>query len=145
MPSHTNTFRVASAALAATVAVLLAGCGSGDSSSDATSAAASPSATGALPSATESPIGGDVLPPVMIDSGATSAEAKVGDTLVFNVPDPVNTKISSTDTSVLELQQGYTDGSATFNPSATAIANGTAVVTVTEPGKAPYEVSITIS
>lgn len=137
MAVHRGTVRIASVALAATAAVLLAGCSSDNSSSDTTS----PSTSAA---STESPIGGDVLPPVIVDEGATSATAKVGDTIVFSVVDPENTTISTDNPTVLELTQGYSDGSATFNPGAKAIAAGTAVVTVEIPGTAPYEVSVTV-
>lgn len=142
MATIRNSRSLALVAATGTAGLLLfAGCGS-DSSSDETSHSAA--ATSASAAASESPIGGSVLPPVIIPEGATSATAKVGNTLVFTVDDPVNTKISTPDTSILELTQGYSDGSATFNPGAKALAAGTAVVTVEEPDEETYEVSITI-
>lgn len=130
------------AAAAGALGLLLAGCGSDSASDEASPSPTSSAQTSPAPS--DSPIGGSVLPPVIIPDGATSATAKVGDTLVFNVKDPVNTKISTTDTSILELTQGYSDGSAVFNPGAKALAAGNAIVTVAEPDETTYEVSITI-
>ena len=142
MATIRNSRSLALVAATGTAGLLLfAGCGS-DSSSDEASPSAT--ATSASAAASESPIGGSVLPPVIIPEDATSATAKVGNTLVFTVDDPVNTKISTSDTSILELTQGYSDGSATFNPGAKALAAGTAVVTVEEPDEETYEVSITI-
>ncbi len=142
MATIRNSRSLALVAATGTAGLLLfAGCGSDSSSDEATPSA---TATSASAAASESPIGGSVLPPVIIPEDATSATAKVGDTLVFTVDDPVNTKISTSDTSILELTQGYSDGSATFNPGAKALAAGTAVVTVEEPDEETYEVSITI-
>lgn len=142
MATIRNSRSLALVAATGTAGLLLfAGCGSDSSGDEATPSAAATSASAA---ASESPIGGSVLPPVIIPEDATSATAKVGDTLVFTVDDPVNTKISTSDTSILELTQGYSDGSATFNPGAKALAAGTAVVTVEEPDEETYEVSITI-
>ena len=124
-------------------AIALAACGSSGSSDESSSPAASSSATSSA-SASESAIGGDVLPPVIIPDDATTGTAKVGDTVVFNVEDPVNTKIATTDTTLLEITQGYTDGSATFNPGAKALAAGTATVTVTEPDEPVRTVTVTI-
>lgn len=107
------------------------------SSSNNASASATPSSASSASTS--------VLPPVIVADGATTATAKVGDTVVFNVADPVGTKIATTDTSVLEITQGYTDGSATFNPGGTALQTGTATVTVTEPGKPVRTVVVTIA
>lgn len=120
-------------------AIALAACGSSGTSEESSAPAESASA-----SASESPMGGDVLPPVMVADDATSATAKVGDTVVFAVEDPVKTKIATTDTTLLEITQGYTDGSATFNPGAKALAAGTATVTVTEPDEPVRTVTVTI-
>jgi hypothetical protein len=142
MATNRTSRSFALAAAAGAVGLLLAGCGSGSSSDETSPSPAATAETSPAPSG--SPIGGNVLPPVIIPDDATSATAKVGDTLVFNVEDPANTKISTTDTSILELTQGYSDGSAVFNPGAKALAAGTAIVTVVEPDEATYEVSITI-
>ena len=86
------------AAIAAVGAVVLVGCSSGSSSSSSSSAAAS-----------ESAIGGNVLPPVMVEPGTKTVTAKVGDTIVFKVADPENTKIATDNESVLQLTQGGKD------------------------------------
>ena len=126
-------------------AIALAACGSSGSSDESSAPAESASASAsASTSASESAMGGTVLPPVMVADDATSATAKVGDTVVFAVEDPVNTKIATTDTTLLEITQGYTDGSATFNPGAKALAAGTATVTVTEPDEPVRTVTVTI-
>lgn len=121
------TMALAAGAMALTAA--LTGCSS-DSKSAEESATAS---------------AGQVLPPVIVTEGETTAEAKVGDTVVFNVADPVNTAISVDKPDVLELEQGYTDGSATFNPGAKAVAKGTAVVSIEAPGEPVRTVEVKVS
>lgn len=123
------TMAIAAGAVALTMA--LTGCSSSSSESSATATASSEP--------------GQVLPPVIVAEGETTAEAKVGDTVVFNVADPVNTTISVDKTDVLELEQGRTDGSATFNPGALALAKGTAEVTIEEPGQPARTVTVTVS
>lgn len=121
-----NSKIVAIAALGLVGAVALVGCSS-SSSSDA-SKSATPTQ-----SASESPIGGNVLPPVMVEPGTTTVSAKVGDTIVFKVADPENTKIATDNESVLQLTQGGKEGSAMMNPGAKALTAGTAKVTITGP------------
>lgn len=106
------------------------------STSDSASASATPSASASATTA--------VLPPVIVADDATAATAKVGDTVVFNVEDPVGTTISTPDTAILELTQGYNDGSATFNPGGTAVQTGTATVTLNEPGEPVRTVVVTV-
>jgi hypothetical protein len=86
-----------------------------------------------------------VLPPVIVTPGEQSTTAKVGNTIVFNVADPTTTKISTDKPAILELTQGGTDGSATFNPGAKALSAGEAVVTITEAGGATREVVVTVT
>lgn len=122
--------------LAAAVGVAAVASLSACSSSSSDSASASPSTATSASAA--------VLPPVIVADDATTATAKVGDSVVFNVEDPVGTKIATPDTGVLELTQGYTDGSATFNPGGTALQTGTATVTLTEPGEPVRTVVVTV-
>lgn len=122
-------FTMAIAAGALALSTALTGC-SGDSD-DSTSASESASA--------------QLLPPVIVTEDATTAEAKVGDTVVFNVADPVNTTISVDKPDVLEIEQGRTDGSATFNPGAKALKSGTAVVSIDAPGEPVRTVEVTVS
>lgn len=100
-------------------AVALTGCAG--SSSDSTSSP-SPAATTGL------------LPPVIVDENATEAKANVGDVIVFNVNNPADSKVSVDDPKVLEITQGYSDGSAEFNPGAVAVSKGTATVTIESDG-----------
>ena len=127
---------VAVAGAAALVAVALAGCSSSSSSGSSSSSSSS---------ASSSAIGGNVLPPVMVEPGATTATAKVGDTIVFNQPNPAKTKISTDKPDVLELTQGKDDGSAQFNPGAKAIAPGTAVVSITAADGTVTQVTVTVT
>jgi len=122
-------FTMALAAGGLALAAALTGCSSSNSSSESSASA----------SATQ------VLPPVIVTEGETTATAKVGDTVVFNVADPVNTTVSVDKPDVLEIEQGYTDGSATFNPGGKAITKGTAEVTIEEPGQPSRTVKVTVS
>lgn len=54
----------------------------------------------------------------------------MGAIIVFNQPDPSNTKVSTDRPETVELTQGSDDGSAQFNPGAVALAPGVAVVTI---------------
>ena len=132
----TRTTRMAALAIAASAlaAVSLTACSSGSSSSSSSSASASSSA-----------VGGNVLPPVMVMPGQTTATAKVGDFVVFSQPDPTKTKISTDKPDVLELTQGKDDGSAQFNPGAKAIAPGTAVVSITAADGTVTQVTVTVT
>lgn len=148
--------RLAAMTLAATsTALLVAACSSSTSSTSSPSASATSAAPStssatatsatASPTTSESNIGGDVLPPVIVTPGEQSTTAKVGNTIVFNVADPTTTKISTDKPAILELTQGGTDGSATFNPGAKALSAGEAVVTITEAGGATREVVVTVT
>ena len=118
---------------------VLAGC------SASTSSTPDAPASDAAASAAASPIGGDVLPPVIVEPMATTAEAKVGDIIVFNVDKLAGTTISTTTPDLVELTQGGEQDGAEFNPGAKALAAGTAVVTVTNPDSSMRDVTITIS
>ena len=89
------------------------------------------------------PVGSNVLPPVIVTPDQTTAEAKVGDTIVFNVEDPENAKISTDNEAVLSVMQGGKEGEALMNPGATALAPGTAVVAITDAAGA-REVTVTV-
>lgn len=100
--------------------VALAGCGSSGADDSAPSPVASD--------------GSSLLPPVIVAENENEATAKVGDTIVFNVADPVNNTVSATPEGILEITQGSDDGMALFNPGAKAIAPGTATVTISDGG-----------
>lgn len=135
-----RTGRIAAVGATALLGItVLAGCSTSTSSTPA--APASESAASAAPS----PIGGDVLPPVIVEPTATTAEAMVGDTIVFNVDKLAGTTISTSTPDLVELTQGGEQDGAEFNPGAKALAAGTAVVTVTNPDSSMRDVTITIS
>ena len=140
----TSTTRIRRSVATATIA--LAGLGIAAVS---VTACSSSSTTPAAPSASApaSPIGGNVLPPVMVEPGQTEAAAKVGDTIVFNVPADklTGTTISTDQPNLLEISQAKQEGDALFNPGAKALAAGTAVVTITGPDSSTSTVTITIS
>ena len=136
----TRTGRIVAASATALLGIgVLAGCSASTSSTPAAPASE------AAASAAASPIGGDVLPPVMVDATATTATAKVGDTIVFNVAKVAGTTISTSTPDLVELTQGGEKDGAEFNPAAKALAAGTAVVTVTNPDSSMRDVTITIS
>lgn len=112
---------------------VLAGC----SSSEET-----PSETSASEMSEE---GSQMLPPVIIAVDQTDASAVVGDFIDILTDDPVNTVISVDNPEVLEITQGYDDGSAIFNPGAKALAAGTAVITVTNPDGTTRNITVVVS
>ncbi len=112
---------------------VLAGCSSSDdSSTETTSSEMSEEAT-------------QMLPPVIIAVDQTDASAVVGDFIDILSDDPVNTVISVDNPEVLEITQGYDDGSAIFNPGAKALSVGTAVITVTNPDGATRNIVVVVS
>ena len=86
-----------------------------------------------------------MLPPVIIGVDQTDASAVVGDFIDILTDDPVSTVISVDNPQVLEITQGYDDGSAIFNPGAKAIAAGTAVITVTNPDGSTRNIVVVVS
>lgn len=89
--------------------------------------------------------GSQMLPPVIIGVDQTDASAVVGDFIDILTDDPVNTVISVDNPQVLEITQGYDEGSAIFNPGAKAIAAGTAVITVTNPDGSTRNIVVVVS
>lgn len=112
---------------------VLAGCSSSEESSSETSASEM------------SEEGSQMLPPVIIAVDQTDASAVVGDFIDILADDPVNTVISVDNPEVLEITQGYDDGSAIFNPGAKALAAGTAVITVTNPDGSTRNIVVVVS
>lgn len=86
-----------------------------------------------------------MLPPVIITVDQMDAAAVVGDMIDIVVDDPVNTVIAVDNADVLEITQGYDDGSAIFNPGAKALAAGTATVTVTNPDGSTRNIVVVVS
>ena len=119
----------AAAALALTGAVALAGCSSSGSSSSSSAA----------------PVMSPVQAPVVLDPTATSATMKVGQNLDINVTKLAGTTIDTDKPDLLKITQGGTNGGADFNPGATALAAGTATITVTNPDNSKREIAVTIT
>lgn len=86
-----------------------------------------------------------VLPPVIVEQGQQTATARVGEFIVINAADPVATTIETATPELVEISQGYDDGSAVFNPGAKALAVGTAVIRISAPDAAPYDLTVTIT
>jgi hypothetical protein len=91
-----------------------------------------------------SPAGAELVGPVILDAQTTSATVDVGRMVVFNVDDPETWAISADPEGVVKVQEGYDDGSATFNPGAEALAPGIATVTLTNPAGDRLEFTITV-
>lgn len=134
-----NVRRITALSAAALIAIpVLAGCGG--SSSEASSAPASAAAESPMP-------GQSMLPPVIIAADQTTATAKVGDSLYFDVPeaDLLETTISTSTPDLVEVTQSKEEGGATFVPGGKALAAGDAVVELTGPDGTSRTVTITIT
>jgi ABC-type Fe3+-hydroxamate transport system substrate-binding protein len=130
-PTTTRSPFIRTGAVALALALALSGCSTASDEAEPTTSA--PSSTSAqLPA------------PVIVDAGETSAQAAVGETIVFNQADPANTTISTDNPAVLQLTQGSDDGSAQFNPSAVALSAGVAVVTIEAADGTTSQVTVTV-
>jgi hypothetical protein len=109
---------------------VLAGCSSSDESASDTATSSETS---------------QMLPPVIITADQMEAAAVVGEMIDIVVDDPVNTVIAVDNADVLEITQGYDDGSAIFNPGAKALAAGTATITVTNPDGSTRNIVVVVS
>ena len=122
---NSTTRRGVTLAAAGLIAIAGAGvltaCGSSGGSSTSSSAAASSS------SAQE---GSQMIGPVMVAPGQTTAEVAVGRFVTFQVDDVTAWTIESSDPAVLAVTPGKDDGSAQFNPGGEALKAGTATVTL---------------
>lgn len=126
--------------------VALTGCSSSSNSSASPAAPASEAgASEAGASAGASPIMTSVLPPVIIDKTATSATAKVGDTLYINVDKLAGTTIDVDKPDLIEVSQAHESGGAQFNPGGKVLKPGTAVITVTNPDNTTRTITVTIT
>lgn len=113
---------LAAVALAALALPLAACSGDGD---DATTTTTKPTTTEAL--------GGNVLPPTMLNLSTTSATVKVGATAVFDLGDPTpGTFVATSDnpTVFTITSTGGSQGSYTTNAGGKGVSKGTAKVTV---------------
>lgn len=118
-----STARRGLAASIALVAALGAGtltaCSSGDSGGSAS------------PTATSSQEAG-MIGPVIVEPGQAEATVSVGRMIVFNVANPAETTITSSDPAILAVTPGGDDGSAVFNPGGEALAEGSVEVTLVD-------------
>ena len=122
---------------------VLTGCSS--SSSSSTTSAASEAAESSAATDTASPMMSPVMPPVMVDQTATTATAKVGDTIVLNVDKLAGTTIAVDKPDLIEVSQAHETDGAQFNPGGKALKAGTAVITVTNPDNSTRTITVTIT
>lgn len=86
-----------------------------------------------------------MLPPVIVEENQTEVTVKVGDFLDIVVSDPEATKLEVDNTGILSITQGYSDGSAVFNPGAQALSAGNAVLIIQNENTPPREVNVTVT
>ena len=137
---RTTTRRAVAIAAAGLIAVAGAGvltaCGSSGGGSSSSSAPA--------PALTDE--GAQVIGPVIVEPGQTTAEVQVGRVITFNVDDVTAWTIASSDEAVVKVTAGKDDGSAQFLPGGEALAAGTAEVTLTNSGTGEeWVVTVTVT
>ena len=95
--------------------------------------------------------GAQVLPPIMLAATDTTADLKVGDTVVFELGDPGDGKFvaTSSDVAVIEItSDGGSQGTYSTNAGGKALSAGKATVTVvleggdTEAAPVVYELTV---
>ena len=124
-----RTRSVAAVALVALVALTGSACSSEESADTTTTTA---STTTSSP-ATTGPVGGNVLPPVVLTPQETSATVDVGTKVVFNVGEPGEGRFvaTSADPAVFKVEnEGKSEGTYSTNAGGVAVAPGTTEVTV---------------
>lgn len=132
--SRTRTAAAVSAAALLGIAVL-AGCSSSSSETATSSAAA------ASEGSTE------MLPPVIITEGQSSATCAVGNFLDIIVAEDnlAGTTVASSDEALISVTQAKEEDGALFNPGGECLAPGAAVITVTNPDGSAREIAMTIT
>lgn len=138
---RSTTRRAVAIAAAGLIAVAGAGvltaCGSSGGGSTSSSAAPAPEPTDE---------GAQVIGPVIVEPGTTTAEVQVGRFVTFNVDDVMAWTISSSDEAIVKVTAGKDDGSAQFLPGGEALAAGTAEVTLTNSGTGEeWVVTVTVT
>ena len=88
-----------------------------------------------------------MLPPVIIAEGDTSASCAVGDYLDILVAEGklAGTTVDSSDPAVVEVTQAKEEGGATFNPGGQCMSAGSATITVTSPDGATRDIAMTVT
>lgn len=127
--------RMRTAAAIGAAAILSVGVLAGCSSDDSGDAAA------------DSGDSAQMLPPVIIAEGDTSASCAVGDFLDILVPEGqlAGTTVDSSDAGIVEVTQAKEEGGATFNPGGTCVAAGSATITVTNPDGSTRDIAMTVT
>ena len=126
-----RTRTVAAATLLAVLALSAAACSS-DESSESTSTTTSTTTSTSAP-ATSAPVGGNVLPPVVLNDQETSTTVDVGTTVTFDLGEPGEGRFvaTSADPAVFKVEnEGKTEGTYSTNAGGVAVAPGTTEVTV---------------
>ena len=110
---------------------VLAGCSSSDSGD----------------TAADSGDSAQMLPPVIIAEGDSSASCAVGDYLDILVPEGklAGTTVDSSDPAVVEVTQAKEEGGATFNPGGQCMSAGSATITVTSPDGSTRDIAMTVT
>lgn len=127
-------FRMRTAAAVGAAAIMSIGVLAGCSSSDSSDSADSGDST-------------QMLPPVIIAEGDTSASCAVGDYLDILVPEGklAGTTVDSSDAGVVEVTQAKEEGGATFNPGGQCMSAGSATITVTSPDGSTRDIAMTVT
>lgn len=127
--------RMRTAAAVGAAAILSVGVLAGCSSSDSGDSAA------------DSGDSAQMLPPVIIAEGDTSASCAVGDFLDILVPEGklAGTTVDTSDAGVVEVTQAKEEGGATFNPGGQCISAGSATITVTNPDGSTRDIAMTVT
>ena len=120
------------ATLAASLLLLApAACSKNDSDSDDKESTSTSTVTST--STKDDAAGSQVLPPVMLSATETTADLKVGETVVFDLGDPGDGRFvaTSSDAAVVEItSDGGSQGSYSTNAGGKALSAGKATVTV---------------
>ena len=124
--------RMCAAILAASLLLLApAACSKNDSDSDDKESTSTSTVTST--STKDDAAGAQVLPPVMLSATETTADLKVGETVVFDLGDPGDGRFvaTSSDAAVVEItSDGGSQGSYSTNAGGKALSAGKATVTV---------------
>ena len=122
--------RMCAATLAASLLLLApAACSNNDNDSDDKESTSTTTST----TTKDDAAGAQVLPPVMLSATETTADLKVGETVVFDLGDPGDGKFvaTSSDAAVVEItSDGGSQGSYSTNAGGKALSAGKATVTV---------------
>lgn len=88
-----------------------------------------------------------MLPPVIIAEGDTSASCGVGDYLDILVPEGqlAGTTVDTSDAGVVEVTQAKEEDGAMFNPGGQCMSAGSATVTVTSPDGSTRDIAMTVT